>query len=118
MPSLPSRFIDELDKTYLKINEIAEEKFNDFDFAQDLTFNQSKKSPGWQRYQEEKIKEKVKTINYTNNLTNFKIGHTVNHETFGNGKIIHIDGNKVLINFKNVGEKKVIDKYLQKIDNE
>jgi DNA helicase-2/ATP-dependent DNA helicase PcrA len=118
MPSLPSRFIDELDKKFLKINEVVEEKFNDFDFTQELSFNQSKKSPGWQRYQEEKNKEKVKSINYSNNLTKFKIGHTVTHETFGTGKVIHIDGNKVLINFKNAGEKKVIDKFLQKIDNE
>ena len=118
MPSLPSRFIDELDKKFLKINEVVEEKFNDFDFTQELSFNQSKKSPGWQRYQEEKNKEKVKSINYSNNLTKFKIGHTVTHETFGTGKVIHIDGNKVLINFKNAGEKKVIDKFLQKTDNE
>jgi DNA helicase II / ATP-dependent DNA helicase PcrA len=40
------------------------------------------------------------------------------HETFGGGKIIHIDGNKMLINFKDSGEKKVIDKYLKKIENE
>ena len=116
MPSMPSRFIDELDKKFLKINEAAEEKNEDFEFSQDIAFNQSKKSPGWQRYQQ--AKEKVKTINYTNNLTNFKIGQSVLHETFGSGKIIHIDGNKMLINFKNTGEKKVIDKYLKKIENE
>ena len=116
MPSMPSRFIDELDKKFLTINEAAEEKNEDFEFSQDIAFNQSKKSPGWQRYQQ--AKEKVKTINYTNNLTNFKIGQSVLHETFGSGKIIHIDGNKMLINFKNSGEKKVIDKYLKKIENE
>jgi len=116
MPSIPSRFIDELDKKYLKINEVAEEKYSDFEFSQDITFNQNKKSPGWQRYQIQK--EKIKTINYTNNLTNFKIGQGVKHETFGPGKIIHIDGNKILINFKEAGEKKVIDKYLKKIENE
>ena len=116
MPSMPSRFIDELDKKFLTINEAAEEKNEDFEFSQDIAFNQSKKSPGWQRYQH--AKEKVKTINYTNNLTNFKIGQSVLHETFGGGKIIHIDGNKMLINFKDSGEKKVIDKYLKKIENE
>ena len=116
MPSMPSRFIDELDKKFLTINEAAEEKNEDFEFSQDIAFNQSKKSPGWQRYQQ--AKEKVKTINYTNNLTNFKIGQSVLHETFGGGKIIHIDGNKMLINFKDSGEKKVIDKYLKKIENE
>ena len=116
MPSMPSRFVDELDKKYLKINETNSPRDDDFVFSQDISFNQSKKSPGWQRYQQEK--EKVKVINYTNNLTSFKIGQSVSHDTFGFGKIIHIDGNKMLINFKESGEKKVIDKYLKKIQHE
>jgi len=116
MPSMPSRFIDELDKQYLEINETAKDNDPDFEFSQDFNFMEGKKSPGWKRYLQEK--EKIKTINYTNNLTNFKIGQGVEHETFGKGKIIHIDGNKLLINFKDSGEKKVIDKYLKQFDHE
>jgi DNA helicase-2/ATP-dependent DNA helicase PcrA len=116
MPSMPSRFIDELDKQYLEINETAKDNDQDFEFSQDFNFMEEKKSPGWKRYLQEK--EKIKTINYTNNLTNFKIGQGVEHETFGKGKIIHIDGNKLLINFKDFGEKKVIDKYLKQFDHE
>ena len=116
MPSMPSRFIDELDKQYLVINETAKDKDPDFEFSQDFNFMEGKKSPGWKRYLQEK--EKIKTINYTNNLTNFKIGQGVEHETFGKGKVIHIDGNKLLINFKDSGEKKVIDKYLKQFDHE
>ena len=116
MPSMPSRFIDELDKQYLEINETAKDNNQDFEFSQDFNFMEEKKSPGWKRYLQEK--EKLKTINYTNNLTNFKIGQGVEHETFGKGKVIHIDGNKLLINFKDSGEKKVIDKYLKQFDHE
>ena len=116
MPSIPSRFIDELDKQYLEINETAKDNDPDFEFSQDFNFMEEKKSPGWKRYLQEK--EKIKTINYTNNLTNFKIGQGVEHETFGKGKVIHIDGNKLLINFKDSGEKKVIDKYLKQFDHE
>ena len=116
MPSMPSRFIDELDKQYLEINETAKDNDPDFEFCQDFNFMEGKKSPGWKRYLQEK--EKIKTINYTNNLTNFKIGQGVEHETFGKGKVIHIDGNKLLINFKDSGEKKVIDKYLKQFDHE
>ena len=116
MPSIPSRFIDELDKQYLEINETAKDNDPDFEFSQDFNFMEGKKSPGWKRYLQEK--EKIKTINYTNNLTNFKIGQGVEHETFGKGKVIHIDGNKLLINFKDSGEKKVIDKYLKQFDHE
>ena len=116
MPSMPSRFIDELDKQYLEINETAKDNDQDFEFSQDFNFMEGKKSPGWKRYLQEK--EKIKTISYTNNLTNFKIGQGVEHETFGKGKVIHIDGNKLLINFKDSGEKKVIDKYLKQFDHE
>ena len=116
MPSMPSRFIDELDKQFLEINEAAKDNDQDFEFSQDFNYIEEKKSPGWKRYLQEK--EKIKTINYTNNLTNFKIGQGVEHETFGKGKVIHIDGNKLLINFKDSGEKKVIDKYLKQFDNE
>ena len=116
MPSMPSRFIDELDKQYLEINEAAKDNDQDFEFSQDFNYVEEKKSPGWKRYLQEK--KKIKTINYTNNLTNFKIGQGVEHETFGKGKVIHIDGNKLLINFKDSGEKKVIDKYLKQFDNE
>ena len=116
MPSMPSRFIDELDKQYLEINDAAKDNDQDFEFSQDFNYVEEKKSPGWKRYLQEK--EKIKTINYTNNLTNFKIGQGVEHETFGKGKVIHIDGNKLLINFKDSGEKKVIDKYLKQFYNE
>ena len=46
------------------------------------------------------------------------MGETVKHEGFGTGKIIHIDGNKLLINFNEQGEKKVIDKFVTKAVND
>ena len=69
----------------------------------------------WSKY---KNQENIKTISYTENFTDFTVGETVKHEGFGLGKIIHIDGNKLLINFKEQGEKKVIDKFIQKASNE
>ena len=117
--SLQSRFIDELDKKYLEIS-IDEEKDDDFIFDQDFNIESKKNSPGWKRYQDNlnQPKENIKTINYTENLTEFTVGETVKHDGFGEGKIIHIEGNKLLINFKNQGEKKVIDKFISKAINE
>ena len=117
--SLQSRFIDELDKKYLEIS-IDEEKDDDFIFDQDFNVESKKNSPGWKRYQDNlnQPKENIKTINYTENLTEFTVGETVKHDGFGEGKIIHIEGNKLLINFKNQGEKKVIDKFISKAVNE
>jgi len=53
-------------------------------------------------------------LSYSNNNTIFKVGESVNHEDFGNGKVIHIEDNKVIINFKKYGEKKIIDKFIKK----
>ena len=118
--SLQSRFIDEIDDKYteISINDSAEDEFI---FDQDFNIEGKKNSPGWNRLKNNfanKNEENIKTISYTENFTDFTVGETVKHEGFGLGKIIHIDGNKLLINFKEQGEKKVIDKFIQKASNE
>jgi hypothetical protein len=59
-----------------------------------LILKSKKNSPGWKRYQDNlnQPKENIKTINYTENLTEFTVGETVKHDGFGEGKIIHIEG--------------------------
>ncbi|WP_440679727.1 ATP-dependent helicase [Candidatus Pelagibacter sp. HIMB1517] len=118
--SLQSRFIDEIDDKYteISIDDTAEDEFI---FDQDFNIEGKKNSPGWNRLKSNfanKNEENIKTISYTENFTDFTVGETVKHEGFGLGKIIHIDGNKLLINFKEQGEKKVIDKFIQKASNE
>ena len=118
--SLQSRFIDEIDDKFTEIS-IDESKDDDFIFDQDFNIESKKNSPGWKRLKDSinnNIEENIKTINLTENNTNFSVGETVRHEGFGSGKIIHIDGNKLLINFKNQGEKKVIDKFVIKAIND
>ena len=118
--SLQSRFIDEIDDKFTEIS-IDESKDDDFIFDQDFNIESKKNSPGWKRLKNSinnNIEENIKTINLTENNTNFSVGETVKHEGFGSGKIIHIDGNKLLINFKNQGEKKVIDKFVIKAIND
>lgn len=118
--SLQSRFIDEIDDKFTEIS-IDESKDDDFIFDQDFNIESKKNSPGWKRLKNSinnSIEENIKTINLTENNTNFSVGETVKHEGFGSGKIIHIDGNKLLINFKNQGEKKVIDKFVIKAIND
>ena len=118
--SLQSRFIDEIDDKFTEIS-IDENKEDDFIFDQDFNIESKKNSPGWKRLKNNinnNIEENIKTINLTENKTNFSVGETVKHEGFGSGKIIHIDGNKLLINFKNQGEKKVMDKFVIKAIND
>ncbi len=116
MPSIPSRFIDEIDKNYVEITDNILHEDNDFEFSQDIQVSSSKNSPGWLRMKKNiENNQQVRSISFNENFTSFTIGEGVKHEGFGVGKIIHIEGNKLLINFKNHGEKKVIDKFVVKL---
>ena len=120
--SISSRFINEIDDKFTEIS-IDENQADEFVFDQDFN-SSSKNSPGWNRLknnynnQHNKKEKNIKTITFTENFTNFTVGETVVHNGFGTGKIIHIDGNKLLINFDDQGEKKVIDKFVSKTANE
>jgi DNA helicase-2/ATP-dependent DNA helicase PcrA len=52
--SMASRFIEELPEKYLEKNSIFDESkddVEDFDFNQDIDFDDNIRSPGWIRYQ-------------------------------------------------------------------
>ena len=118
--SIQSRFIDEIDNEYTEIS-IDESSEDDFIFDQDFNVESKKNSPGWNRLKnniKNNEEDNVKTISFSENLTKYTVGETVKHEGFGTGKIIHIDGNKLLINFNEQGEKKVIDKFVTKAVND
>ena len=52
MDGMASRFIDELpDEHVKKKNSFTEEQEEDFEFNQDIGFENEKSSPGWIRYQ-------------------------------------------------------------------
>lgn len=43
----------------------------------------------------------------------FAVGETVSHKTFGPGRVAGIDGERLLIEFKGVGTKMIIDSFVQ-----
>ena len=50
--SMSSRFIDELpDENLKKNNNFIDENEDDFEFNQDIEFDETIRSPGWLRYQ-------------------------------------------------------------------
>jgi DNA helicase-2/ATP-dependent DNA helicase PcrA len=116
MPTLPSRFIEELPKDNINMkNHFSEYQKNDFDFNQEIDYDKPSRSPGWERLkQAKKNKSNFNRISYSNNNTIFKVGESVTHDDFGNGKVIHIEDNKLIISFKKFGEKKIIDKFIKK----
>jgi DNA helicase-2/ATP-dependent DNA helicase PcrA len=116
MPTLPSRFIEELPKDNINTkNHFSEYQTSDYEFNQEIDYNKPSRSPGWERLKKAKEdKNNFNKISYNNNNTIFKVGESVTHDDFGNGKVIHIEDNKLIIFFKKFGEKKIIDKFIKK----
>ena len=51
----------------------------------------------------------------TGTTSAFRVGDRVFHQKFGNGNVIHVEGNKLTIHFDHAGEKKVVDSFVQKV---
>ena len=52
MDSMASRFVDELPEEHIKKNNnFIDEGVDDFEFNQDIDFDDTTRSPGWIRYQ-------------------------------------------------------------------
>ena len=84
-------------------NHFSEYQKNDFDFNQEIDYDKPSRSPGWERLKQ--AKKNISTFNrisYSNNTTIIKVGESVTHDDFGNGKVIHIEElPKDNINMKN-----------------
>ena len=119
MPSLQSRFIEELDQDIIKmVNHISDhlDKFDDFDeFNQDFDFKpkrislNSSKGSGYRtvlNMEEENVKD-------INDDIILQIGQLVKHKRFGVGKIQDIDGSKAVVDFDKHGKKKLISDFLK-----
>ena len=46
--------------------------------------------------------------------TQFARGERIFHQKFGYGRITHVEGNKLTVDFDKAGEKKVIDQFVQR----
>ena len=124
MPSLQSRFIDELDDNLIKnVSHISEHtnpfKNNNFDeYNQDSDFLPKKpKYIGSNVNNESNFKtvmdiEAEENVRDINDDIMLKIGQKVEHEKFGFGVIKHVDGPKVHVDFENHGVKKLISDFL------
>jgi len=43
------------------------------------------------------------------------VGLRVFHQKFGYGRILHVDGNKLTVDFDKAGEKKVVDSFVERV---
>ena len=121
MPSLQSRFIDELDQELVKnINHISDhmqsfgqnsiDEFNqDYDFKPKRIGQRNTNSNDYKtviNIEEENIRD----INEDKFL---QVGQAVKHSKFGIGTIKDIDGTKAIVKFDNHGTKKLISDFLK-----
>ena len=45
----------------------------------------------------------------------YRVGDRVFHLKFGNGNVVAVDGNKLLIQFDKAGEKRVVDSFVERV---
>jgi DNA helicase-2/ATP-dependent DNA helicase PcrA len=51
----------------------------------------------------------------TGTVSAFTAGDRVFHQKFGNGNVLHVEGNKLTIAFDRAGEKKVVDSFVERV---
>jgi DNA helicase-2/ATP-dependent DNA helicase PcrA len=51
----------------------------------------------------------------TGTASPFAVGDRVFHQKFGNGNVVHVEGNKLTIAFDRAGEKKVVDSFIARV---
>ena len=51
----------------------------------------------------------------TGTLSDYSVGDRVFHLKFGNGNVIHVEGNKLTIAFDRAGEKRVVDSFIERV---
>ena len=116
--NVPSRFIDELPKELIEINNSS--YFNQKDFLEDMYDSDdhfsNELSPGRKRIMSN-YKENDIDWDFNQDTTNsfqLREGVKVFHQKFGYGTILEIDGDKAEVKFSKSSQKKVFMKYLQK----
>lgn len=120
----PSRFIDEIDPQYLELESVASQmKGNSFSFSKERTSWQSQETFS----KSKSVVSKPKTTSILpkahipskdfvpSDTSALQVGMEVEHERFGYGKVINLDGSpsdrKATIFFKDLGQKQLLLKF-------
>ena len=115
MPSLQSRFIEELDQDLVKtINHIADHLDNFDEFNQDFDFKPKRISLNSTEGSSYKtvLSMEEENIRDINDDIILQIGQLVKHKKFGIGKIQDLEGSKAVVDFDEHGKKKLISDFL------
>ena len=117
--NLPSRFINELPREIVEINDSSYIQEDNFlkTYVEDDYFNNDIISPGRQRLINNSKKTEIEwDMNQDHEFIEVSVGEKVYHKKFGYGKILKLDLDKALVDFENFFFKKIYLKYLKLID--
>ena len=128
---LPSRFVDELPEAHVDVAPMATSygghglgTYGASRFEERITpFSNTYQTPGWQRAKaawergdamrsSPRIIEGELTARETEGR-NIERGQRVFHQKFGYGRVTHVDGNKLTVDFDKAGEKRVLDSFVE-----
>src|SRR5512145_3020118 len=128
--AIPSRFIDELPVDHVEVAEAqgfhGSYGQSRFDSAETLFASGFYETPGWQRAQRnrppgstssnprarEPITIETLVAASTVEGAGLSVGMRVFHQKFGYGRVVHVDGNKLTVDFDKAGQKKVVDSFV------
>jgi DNA helicase II / ATP-dependent DNA helicase PcrA len=125
--ALPSRFITELPEEH--VDSVVDEGFYGGyvgfrDNQAQGGFASTYDSPGWKRAQANRAQSQQRTraplieaqayVVQTNDpeASSYAAGERVFHQKFGYGRIVTVEGNKLLVDFDKAGSKRVIDNFV------
>ncbi|GMN14331.1 UvrD-helicase domain-containing protein [Altererythrobacter sp. MTPC7] len=132
--SIPSRFVEELPEEHIDTEttmtggaSLWRAQYSDQDdpfahVSQNRPERSSARGPGWQRalttgYDAKPVRVQESRRSAASFAakarTDVGIGAQVRHDKFGSGTVIDQEGNKLVINFEDVGEKRVIDSFVE-----
>ena len=112
--NLPSRFINELPREIVEINDSSYIQEDNFlkTYVEDDYFNNDIISPGRQRLINNSKKTEIEwDMNQDHEFNEANVGEKVYHKKFGHGKILKLDLDKALVDFENFSSKKIYLKY-------
>ena len=118
--NVPSRFINELPKEGIEINDSKFIQENNFlqDFIDDTNFSEDILTPGRQRLINNSQKKEIDwDINQDQFFENeINVGGKVYHKKYGYGKIKKLDSDTALIDFEKFSPKKIYLKFIKIVD--
>ena len=125
--ALPSRFISELPEETVEatVDEGFYGGYTGFrDNAAEKGFASTYDSPGWRRAQQNRaaygqrtrpplIEAQAHVVQTSDPSSSaYEKGERVFHQKFGYGRIVTVEGNKLLVDFDKAGTKRVIDNFV------